>query len=229
MATAPARLRKFALNLSRSDWPNEKGYAFYLQSRTLCNFVERAIASRKLPCAASKIVIEGVRGNTSKWYVNSCNVASVTLAVDDAGFEALRDGPGKHEHFIAMARAGLDVMTTLPAETRVGLEATFDAFRGGGYTNTWQHKKRTFREERIVVELDCSMTLEAFELVLSVTGKNGNTFRESLLRCDPDELAFHYQFKDAAIEDGYLVITSRTEKPLARVPLSKIRRRLEST
>ena len=152
-AMVPATLRKIALNLSRSDWANEKGYAFYCQSRAFCNFVERSIVGRKLLCAASKIVIEGVLEAEPTWAINSCDILRVTMPFDYRRFEVLKEASDKYEFFISFARAGLDVLTTLPRTTRDALEGTFQDFRVGGYANIWQHKKRTFRAERFSVAL----------------------------------------------------------------------------
>jgi hypothetical protein len=53
------------------------------------------------------------------------------------------------------------------------------------------------------------------------------TLRRNILRCDPDEIAFHYRFKDVVVEGQHLVITSRASEPLVRIPLRTIHLELE--
>ena len=66
--------------------------------------------------------------------------------------------------------------------------------------------------------------MESFELSLLVE-KNGEVLYNSVvLQTPPDDVAFHYKFKDLALDGDNLVITSRVkgDKPIFSLPVSKL-------
>jgi len=84
-----------------------------------------------------------------------------------------------------------------------------DAFVINEYVNEWLYKKRSFKQHSLVVYLYCKLTQSGFTLVLKIIKNDVVVFEEIILETDPDEVAFHYRFKDIIIEDGQLVITSK--------------------
>ena len=95
-------------------------------------------------------------------------------------------------------------------------------FEGSNYTNKWVHKKRNFRKQGLKAALDCSMTTSGFELFLEVESSTGAFVRRCLLRTDPDELAFGYQFKDLLLEGDELVVSSKFGTQLFRSSLTEL-------
>jgi len=216
------RLCKIALNLDRRDWPNDYGYAFYLRSRSLCNYIERSL--RKIDARAvdaTKLCITGRSEGAAKFCINSSNIACLDVAFSPSMYDGLRTDDGFSEFMVQFLRSGLDLLPPDSAGDLDPILQLVDQFVEGGYLNRWQHKKRLFRDRGLKVALQCTMTTTAFELHLEVTNMDGAVFHRKILETDPDEIAFHYRFEDIHLEASDLVVSSKTVEPLCRIPLAE--------
>ena len=92
------------------------------------------------------------------------------------------------------------------------------------YKNEWVYQEKSFRAFGVKAQLECNLNMESFELSLLVE-KNGEVLYNSVvLQTPPDDVAFHYKFKDLALDGDNLVITSRVkgDKPIFSLPVSKL-------
>jgi hypothetical protein len=84
-----------------------------------------------------------------------------------------------------------------------------------GYRNEWTFKDKLFR-----CRLTCAMDLDKLTLRLTVFNKDTQVLDKIILTTPPDEIAFHYKFKDVVIEGEHIVVTTRlhgeSEKVLFR-------------
>jgi len=96
-------------------------------------------------------------------------------------------------------------------------------FKKTDYKNEWIHKEKSDRKRFVKVILYCSLTIENFKLRLCVNIKGKEVFNDIVLTTDPDEVAFHYRFKDIVFVDNNIVITSRTTKNLLEFSLDSLK------
>lgn len=59
-------------------------------------------------------------------------------------------------------------------------------------------------------ELHCSMTSTEFTLTLRVFKEALLVFKKTILQMDPDEIAYHYKFKELQVSGDELIVTART-------------------
>lgn len=224
------RLLKIALNLDRSNWPNEYGYAFYLRSRNLCNYIERSLSRIDVRAVnASKLCITGRSREDVSYVVNSCNIACLDVPFFPAEYDSLRTDEEVNAFMVHFMQSGLALLPPGVAGDVEPILELIKQFAVGGYLNEWQHKSRAFRDRGLKVALRCSLTTTKFELHLEVTNRAGNVSRRRLLRTDPDEIAFHYRFADILLEADHLVISSKLDKPLCRIPLAELIHQTKTT
>jgi hypothetical protein len=86
-------------------------------------------------------------------------------------------------------------------------------FKTDGYRNEWEFKSKTFKEIGIKATLFCKMTMEAFSLSLILSKKKEVVFSKEILNTLPDELCYHYQFKDIAYENNKIIVTGWYDAP----------------
>lgn len=217
------RLRKIALNLDRSNWPNEYGYAFYMRSRCLCNYIERSLSRLDVRAVnASKLCITGRPRENVSYVVNSSNIACLDVPFSLHEYDSLRTDGDVNAFMVHFMQSGLALLPLGVAGDVDPILSLIKQFAEGGYLNEWQHKSRAFRDKGIRVALQCSLTPTKFELHMEVTNRAGNVSRQRLLKTDPEEIAFHHRFADILLEDDHLVVTSKMDKPLCRIPLAEL-------
>ncbi|MBI2922216.1 MAG: hypothetical protein HYY18_14280 [Planctomycetes bacterium] len=221
-ATKP--LRKLALNLDRRDWPNEVGYALYMQSRCLCNYVERGL--RETPCnlcGSAKLVITGAKCRDLSFSVNSDGIACVRLPFDTARFTSLGEDQGRHRLFMSMIENGISAIAPAPgAKARGVLHGLLARFAAEGFRNSWRHQLRRFPRFGLTARLDCALTPASFVLWLTVSRRDGAEVSRKILRTDPDELAYDYRFKDIMSNGKTLTVTSKRSLPLVTLRLAEL-------
>lgn len=196
------------------------------QTRHICNFLERQLATFKFNCEKfNKICIIGCSAPLRAMYLVSSNALAVPVVFD---IDRCRAIPA---HLLAAYYIDLLVigLTRAASELAIPLDDLLrwlDAFKAGGYRNAWTFKDKNFRHAGIRCRLDCSMTLDAFTLKLHVSKKGETICDRVILVTPPDEVAFHYRFKDVIIEDDKLMVTTKITVGdghiLYSVPLSEL-------
>ncbi|GEM_PF-4188473 len=216
------RLRKLALDLDRGAWPNDYGYGFYLKSRPLCNYVERHLKKTPVELVDStKLCITGSQVRCPSYRINSSNIACLEVPFDKVSYDNLMGSTQTHNFIVQFLRTHLADLPHVQSESMSSLLTIIDNFQSGGYLNTWTHKKRKFPKYGISGSLNCSLTLESFQLFLVVDAKT-ELYSRCILTTDPDELAYHYRFKDLVVRNDVLTVTSRTDEELFSLPLSNV-------
>jgi hypothetical protein len=80
-------------------------------------------------------------------------------------------------------------------------------FKASDYKNEWEFKSKTFKEIGIKATLFCRMTMDAFSLSLILSKKKEVVFNKEILNALPDEICYHYQFKDIIFENNKIIVT----------------------
>jgi len=86
-------------------------------------------------------------------------------------------------------------------------------FKTNGYKNEWEFKSKTFKEIGIKATLFCKMTMDAFSLSLILSKKKEVVFTKEILNTLPDEICYHYQFKDVIFENNKIIVTGWYDRP----------------
>lgn len=86
-------------------------------------------------------------------------------------------------------------------------------FRNNNYKNEWLFKSKNFKEIGVKAVLNCEMTIEKFSLTLNLFRGKEIVFSEEILETLPDEICYHYRFKDIVFENNKIKITSWYDQP----------------
>ncbi|EDM25987.1 hypothetical protein LNTAR_19357 [Lentisphaera araneosa HTCC2155] len=216
------RLRKIALNLNRSDWPNDYGYQFLLRSRCLCNYIERRLKKEIVELIDStKIVITGEKRENSQFYINSSNIACLNVPFNPETYDLLKE----HEYNAYMVNFLKEHITNEPNICNQEANKLFDIitdFENEGSINKFIYKKKINKDKKLKIILEQTLTVSEFVLKLDIQKSKESVYSKIILKTDPDELAFHYRYKDIVFEDNFLIVTSRTSEPLIKLNLDEI-------
>jgi len=155
-------------------------------------------------------------------YVNSCQVAGVDIEFDRKRIDAV-DGIALTHLQIELLKSGIEKCALTHSIPKTELLQGLDAFVEQGMKNEWLHKKRTFKEHAFSAALTCKMTQSSFALWLTVMRQNTLVFEDVILETDPDEIAFHWKFKDMVVTDGNLVVTAKISRPLWARSLAELK------
>lgn len=218
------RLRKFALALDRLHWKTEVAYPFYLASRPLCSFIDRGLKKNAIYLtSSSKFGILGSVCETSSFTINSSQVAVLTIPFDLNVYQHLTTTDSKHCFFVNLSKKTLRSSSEFPQDQVELLVALIDSFAESGYVSEWQAATRSIRTLGMKAELHCSMTSTEFTLTLRVFKEALLVFKKTILQTDPDEIAYHYKFKELQVSGDELIVTARTGgKPLTTVHFNEI-------
>ena len=94
-------------------------------------------------------------------------------------------------------------------------------FRGLGYRNEWNLKKMQLREYGIKISFDCTLTMDAFSLYLTVFDMKGNQLaRECILKTFPDEIFYAKDIRKLTREDDKLIIHDFLDHPVLEVEVA---------
>lgn len=217
------KLRTIALSLYGHQ--KDVSVPFSFETRPLCNYVQRFSRSLKIETNGfNQIVVQDDPFEPDQ--LEPRIVAEKSLKVPFK-FDRLRyesaSSLEKQRYFAEVLRHGLQRANDFQVLPLPSLLEKVEEFERSGFRNRWIHKSRSIRSHRLVAELQCELTMDAFNLTLEVRRQNGPAIRLDILTTKPDEICFHYKFKDIVIRDDHLVVTNRMHlsDELVRFPLSR--------
>jgi hypothetical protein len=207
--TSMKRLRKFALTLDRDAWSIDDAYAFYLQSRAMCNFVDRALAHTPVALVdSSKLVIRGALRKDVGVAMSAENVAVLQVPFPTRKYSKAQGDEQATAAFIcSYAMQSLELLKGASRGPIRKIISWIEEFRDAGFVNRWCHQQKTNNAKGITARLDCQMDSRSFELYLHVIVGGREVVRRRILRTDPDELAFHYRLPEMKLTVSRLVVT----------------------
>lgn len=209
------RLRKLALNLDRKAWGNDYGYSFYMQSRFLCAYLERSLSKNKIELLdSSKLCINGYSDSSDSFNINSSGIAVVKINFDKEEFDSCITDEDRARFFGLFLERGLSCLPADYYNASNELLSLSKPFVKEHSSFSWLYKKKLVRSIGVTVSLECELSQSQFDLYLRVFRKGSIISSHHLLSTEPDELAYHYKFKDIELRDDELIITSRSSAPL---------------
>jgi hypothetical protein len=154
---------------------------------------------------------------------SACIASTATLAVHiPFDMDECRSVPRDElsNYYAALLKTGLEKCAS---EYRIPVDellSWLQEMKQDGYRNEWTFKDKLFRSKGIRCRLTCGMDLDKFTLRLTIFNKDAPVLDTIILTTPPDEIAFHYKFKDVVIEGEHVVVTTRlhgeSEKVLFR-------------
>ncbi|MCH5021973.1 hypothetical protein [Pectobacterium atrosepticum] len=189
------------------DYGKEITYPFKEQSRSICNFLERKIKDLKFSSEGFKTVcFVGKKQPSKDVFVNSSNVLNVDVYIDEDRYKSI-SVDCLNDYFVEVIRSGLDKCEgMLPIDE---VTSFIHEFENCGYVNEWVHKKKVFKKQSLVCSLICNHSIKDFQLSLKVVRSDDVVFNEVILTTPPDELAYHYKFKDILMDDDEVIVTTK--------------------
>lgn len=216
-------LRTLYLKLAERGLTVEYAYGFLLQSRCLCNYLEREVL-KKIKFRSegyNRIVVCLTSTPSPETFINSCQVLGVDALFKQSDYGS-KQGDALMLYYIDVLTDGLRHCSQSNSIPFDELLQGIDDFKKIGMKNEWLFKSRTFREHSLKVDLLCRLTMEQFTLRLQVCRRKELVLDEIVLTTEPDEIAFEPMYKDIKIEDGALLITQRYGEPLVTRSLASI-------
>lgn len=190
-------------------FPDEVVREFRDQSRSICNYLERAIKPVKFNSDGFKrICFIGSGSPEIRCYINSSKVLIVEVKFDKSEYFSISD----HElngYFKRLIENGINKCGDEYLIPKNELLTALAEFESNGWLNEWQFKKNTFKEYGIECVLDCKLTTSEFSLFLNVSNKSGMIWSDCVLKTVPDEIVFVPKFKDIRIEDEKLIVVDK--------------------
>jgi hypothetical protein len=192
------------------------------QTRHIGHYLGRKLASLKFQTDGFDRVCVIGKKDPQETYVNSSSVLSVYVPFD---MDQCRQLPREKlsDYYASLYESGLQKAAITHLLPSTPLLAWLKELKQNDYRNDWLHKEKTFKTYGIKCALSCSMTLDKFTLTLNVTKNGVRCFDEVILTTPPDEVAFHYKFKDLLIEDAHVIVTtnlkSESERILFKMPI----------
>lgn len=112
-----------------------------------------------------------------------------------------------NDYFIEILKTGLDRCGgVLPVSEITSAICDFEL---GGYVNEWVHKRKIFKKQGLICSLFCNHSISDFQLSLKVMRGGDVVFDNVILITPPDELAYHYKFKDIVMEGEEIIVTTK--------------------
>jgi hypothetical protein len=194
--------------------PRIESYDFLKESRHICNYLERGVLKAiKYKADFGRICISLTEADPPTTVLNSSNVLCVGMPFDLDEYESF-SRKERSQYYSLKLKQGLEKCNcthSIPlSEILQGLKDHQDL----GWHNEWVHRKRHFRERKVVASLTCNLTIDSFELTLQVWRDGSLVYNKVVLETDPDEIAFGYRFKDIELKRGRLIVTSKVSDPL---------------
>ncbi|AYH20923.1 hypothetical protein C5E22_22180 [Pectobacterium parmentieri] len=189
------------------DYGKEIVYPFKEQSRSICNFLERKIKDLKYNSKGFRSVcFVGKRHPSKDFFVNSSNVLNVDIYIDESRYKSTTIYC-LNSYFIEIIKSGLDKCGDILPIAEI--TSALNEFENSGYVNEWVHKKRFFKNQNITCSLVCNHSIKDFRLSLKIMRADDVIFNEVILITPPDELAYHYKFKDIIIDNDEVIVTTK--------------------
>ncbi|AOR63385.1 hypothetical protein [Pectobacterium wasabiae] len=189
------------------DYGKEITYSFKEQSRSICNFLERKIKDLKYSSEGFRAVcFVGKKHPSKDVFVNSSNVLNIDVYIDENRYK-ITSIDYLNSYFIEIIKSGLSKCGDILPITEI--TSALHEFENSGYVNEWVHKKRFFKKQNITCSLVCNHSIEDFQLSLKIMRADDIIFNEVILITPPDELSYHYKFKDILINNSEVIVTTK--------------------
>jgi hypothetical protein len=89
-----------------------------------------------------------------------------------------------------------------------------DRLKNNQYLNQWEFKSKSFKDLGVKASLICTMTMDTFYLTFVIKKKDEVLLAKEILQTLPDEIIFHWQFKDIVLNSGTIKVMNEFKEPI---------------
>ena len=192
------------------------------QSRHITYRIQRALKEEKFSTDGfNRIVIEPSEKATNEIFINSSSVANISVDFDIEKFNKLTDEELEN-YYISMIKNGLKNFNEKIQIPVCSMLNTIDDLEKNDFIDFWIYKEKQSKKLKLSAKLICKMDRKEFTLSLVIEKNESTIFNKDILKTPPDEISFHYKFKDLIINENFVEVTARIpqDEILARVPIS---------
>lgn len=215
-------LNSIFLYLDRRYFPADMCLKLKDQSRHITYRIQRLFAAEKYSAGNfNRIVIEPSLNPTGQIIINSESVANISIPFDMEMFQKSTDGELRHYHASLIKNGLLEFNRQIRIPIERILEV-IDELESNNFIDSWIYKEKSIRKSKTKAKLTCFMDSKAFVLNLAIE-KDGLVLHDgNILETPPDEVSFHYKFKDLVVTDDHVAVTQRIPRDeiLIKVPLA---------
>ena len=192
---------------------------FAFRCRFIGNYLRRQIKQIKFePIGYNRIFI-----SACQFLVKPNNVFENTLRVSvlfDKDYYDSLNRKGAMDYFIELYKNGILKASQTHEVPVEFLLNKLKEFKENNYLNEWEFKSKLFKEIGIKATLFCKMTMEFFSLKLLLRKGGEIVFSEEILKTLPDEIIYHWQFKEIVLENNEIKVLDEFKKPIYSLDLT---------
>jgi hypothetical protein len=202
---------EFKLYLNSSHYESN----FQFQSRFIGNYLRRQLRSSNFePQGYKRLLINACQLECppNKMSIFYSSDLCVYVPFEKNEYDNLQKGE-LPDFYIDLYLKGVQKAQNTHVFPEKFINEKLEQFKTDGYKNVWEFKSKTFKEIGIKASLFCKMTMEAFSLSLILSKKKEVVFNKEILNTLPDEICYHYQFKDIVFENNNIIVTGWYDAP----------------
>lgn len=205
----------------------EEGFRidFNSEVRFINNYLSRQVRSLKIPTDGTFNMISV---SPSKEIKFPCRIVGekalqVRIPFDQNHYSSTK-GKSRYAYYLKLLKDGYELGKKCKPIPIKELQELSSNFEKAEYKNEWLHKKKTFKEFDIKVELYCAFTATNFKLNIQIDSvkEKRNLISENIFTTAPYEVAFKPLFKDIIVQGESLIITEIYNRPKVKISLVNI-------
>ena len=201
--------------LLNNEYTDSERKAVIVNSRTICNFVEKAIYPLNHRCEFARLVIECSKSEKKEEFrkIKDPKMATVYLQNDISGFD--ENNEEKLSAFEILIRQGIQVASKYALLPLDNVFKALDEFKRKEYVNKWVHADKTWKSKQLNCLIECNHKIDEFELTQKIY-KNEKLVQETVIvREMPRELLYQQYLGKLTLEDSNNVVYATKGKVIS--------------
>lgn len=192
---------------------------FSFQCRFIGNYLKRHVKAFNFePTGYNRLFISACQSAVAPNSIFE-NTLRVPVPFDGSKYDKLRKDE-LPDFFIELYIAGINKASQTHEIPVKFLLAKLEDLKENNYENKWEFKSRLFKEIGIRAILNCQMTMDFFSLILTLMKKDEVIFSKEILNTLPDEIIYHWQFKEIVLEGNFIKVLDEFQKPIYTLDLT---------
>jgi hypothetical protein len=192
---------------------------FSFQCRFIGNYLKRHVKTIDFePIGYNRLFISACQSTDAPNSIFE-NTLCVSVPFDRAKYDKLQKEE-LPDFFVELYKAGINKASQTHQVPIKFLLAKLEELKENNYENKWEFKSRLLKEIGIKAILNCQMTMDSFSLTLNLMKKGEVVFTQEILNTLPDEIIYHWQFKEIVLEGTFIKILDEFKKPIYTLDLT---------
>ena len=193
-----------------SGYNEDYRYEFKLHTRFISHFLSTQIRKLKFQTDGTfnMISIAPTPKETTNCSIVPLDCLKVEIPFNQEKYEKVKQTYNFSYYFELLEKGFKEAANykDIPLKELLGI---IEEFKKNGAKNEWIFKKKTFKEQGIVISLNCYFTTLDFKLVMSIRSIQSKEVlcTGTIIRTMPDEIYFDGAFKDIIIKKDKIIVT----------------------